>query len=62
MNIGDNIRKLRIEKDISQFRLSEVSGVPQTTISNIERDRGNTKCSKCYEDRKSIKYSNRRSP
>ena len=39
MNIGDNIKRIRLGREMSQLRLSELSGVPQTTISNIEKNK-----------------------
>jgi transcriptional regulator with XRE-family HTH domain len=37
LSVGEKIKKIRTGKEISQSRLSELSGVPQTTISNIEK-------------------------
>lgn len=36
MNIGEKIRKLREEKEWSQYRLAKVSGVRQGNLSQIE--------------------------
>ncbi|WP_411730972.1 helix-turn-helix domain-containing protein [Peribacillus sp. CSMR9] len=41
VNIINKIRKKRLEKGWTQFELAEKSGVPQSTISQIER--GNRK-------------------
>lgn len=37
MTIGSNIKQIRQQLGLSQGRLSDISGVPQTTISTIER-------------------------
>lgn len=37
MNIGDNIRKIRRDKDISQEQLAKAVGVSQPMIAQIER-------------------------
>lgn len=37
MSIGDNIKKLRIEKKITQKRLSELTGISEVMISQYER-------------------------
>lgn len=36
MTVGEQIKNHREKKGISQMRLSELSGVPQSTISTIE--------------------------
>ncbi|HAO6187754.1 TPA: helix-turn-helix transcriptional regulator [Listeria monocytogenes] len=36
MEIGEKIRTFREKKGISQTKLSDISGVPQSTISTIE--------------------------
>lgn len=36
MNIGDNIRKIRLWKEISQKDISIVTKIPQGTLSKIE--------------------------
>ncbi|WP_458358278.1 helix-turn-helix domain-containing protein [Peribacillus frigoritolerans] len=41
MNIINKIKEKRLEKGWTQFELAEKSGVPQSTISQIER--GNRK-------------------
>lgn len=38
MTLGSKLKKMRKEKHLSQIKLSKLSKVPQTTISNIERD------------------------
>ena len=40
MNIGENIRKIRIEKDKKQQEIYDAIGVNQSTYSKIE----NNKC------------------
>ena len=37
MNIGDNIRKIRIERGMSQAELANAVGVTQTMICCVER-------------------------
>lgn len=37
--VGDNVRKLRFEKHITQEKLSEISGVSINTIRNLEKGR-----------------------
>lgn len=37
--IGNRIRKLRIEKKLSQTRLAEIIGLTRTSITNIEKGR-----------------------
>ncbi len=37
MNIGDNIKKLRIEKRLKQSELAEKSGISRVAIGNYER-------------------------
>lgn len=37
MSIGDNIRKLRIEKKMTQKELSKLSGISEVMISQYER-------------------------
>lgn len=36
--VGQNVKRIRQEKNISQYRLSKLSGVAQATISAIEAD------------------------
>ena len=36
IEIGNKIKQLRVQKDISQLELSKMSGVPQSKISRIE--------------------------
>ena len=40
-----NLRVLRAERDMKQYRLSELSGVAQSTISKFERGGENIKLS-----------------
>jgi transcriptional regulator with XRE-family HTH domain len=39
VSIGESVRILRELQDLSQNDLSEMTGIPQSTISAIERDR-----------------------
>ena len=39
VSIGESVRILRELQDLSQNELSEMTGIPQSTISAIERDR-----------------------
>lgn len=41
VSTGDSVRIIRELQGLSQNQLSEISGIPQTTISAIERDRIN---------------------
>lgn len=36
MSIGERIRDLRESKDISRYRLSKDTGIPYTTLTDIE--------------------------
>ncbi len=36
--VGENVKRIRQEKSISQYRLSKLSGVAQATISAIEAE------------------------
>lgn len=36
LTVGSNVKFIREKKSMSQAKLSDVSGVPQTTISGIE--------------------------
>ena len=38
MSIGGNIKKYRMELNLTQNELAEISGVPQPTISQYERN------------------------
>lgn len=38
MNVGETLVALRKKHDFSQAKLSDLSGVPQTTISGIENE------------------------
>ena len=38
-SISNNLRKIRIAKGLSQSKLSQLSGIGRTTISEIENDR-----------------------
>ena len=39
VSIGESVRILRELQELSQNELSEMTGIPQSTISAIERDR-----------------------
>ena len=39
VSIGESVRILRELQELSQNALSEITGIPQSTISAIERDR-----------------------
>ena len=41
VSIGDSVRILRELQELSQNDLSQLTGIPQSTISAIERDRVN---------------------
>ena len=41
VSIGDSVRILRELQELSQNELAELTGIPQSTISAIERDRVN---------------------
>ena len=41
VSIGDSVRVLRELQDLSQNDLAQLTGIPQSTISAIERDRVN---------------------
>ncbi|EJN6816656.1 helix-turn-helix transcriptional regulator [Listeria monocytogenes] len=36
MTAGENMKLIRVKKSMTQAKLADVSGVPQTTISGIE--------------------------
>ncbi|WP_335965235.1 helix-turn-helix transcriptional regulator [Galbibacter sp. PAP.153] len=40
--VGENIRLLRIERDLSQFDLASEAGIPKNQIGRIERAEINT--------------------
>ncbi|CAN5123245.1 hypothetical protein BH24PSE2_BH24PSE2_15630 [soil metagenome] len=41
VSIGESVRILRELQELSQNELAELTGIPQSTISAIERDRVN---------------------
>jgi transcriptional regulator with XRE-family HTH domain len=41
VSIGDSVRIMRELQEFSQNELAELTGIPQSTISAIERDRVN---------------------
>ena len=40
--LGDAVRRLRLERDIEQATLSEIAGVSRQTVINLEQGRGAT--------------------
>lgn len=41
VSVGESVRIIRELQELSQNELSELTGIPQSTISAIERDRVN---------------------
>ena len=41
VTVGESVRIIRELQELSQNQLAELSGIPQSTISAIERDRVN---------------------
>ena len=41
VSVGESVRIIRELQELSQNQLSEITGIPQSTISAIERDRVN---------------------
>jgi transcriptional regulator with XRE-family HTH domain len=41
VSVGDSLRIMRELQELSQNQLAELTGIPQSTISAIERDRLN---------------------
>jgi transcriptional regulator with XRE-family HTH domain len=41
VTVGESVRIIRELQELSQNQLSELTGIPQSTISAIERDRVN---------------------
>ena len=41
MSVGDSVRVIRELQEMTQVQLAAASGIPQSTISAIERDRIN---------------------
>jgi transcriptional regulator with XRE-family HTH domain len=41
VSVGDSVRIIRELQELSQNQLSEITGIPQSTISAIENDRVN---------------------
>lgn len=39
--LGENLKKLRIKKDISQIELARILGVDRSFVSNIENGKNN---------------------
>ena len=39
ISVGESVKVLREFQDLSQFKLSELTGVPQSTISAIENNK-----------------------
>jgi len=47
--VGSNVRKLRLEKDLTQERFAELSGLAQQYISGLELGRRNPTVVTLYE-------------
>jgi len=41
VSVGESVRIIRLLQELSQNQLAELTGIPQPTISAIERDRVN---------------------
>lgn len=41
LSVGESVRIMRELQELSQNQLAEIAGIPQSTISAIERDRVN---------------------
>jgi transcriptional regulator with XRE-family HTH domain len=41
LSVGESVRIMREMQELSQNQLAEIAGIPQSTISAIERDRVN---------------------
>jgi transcriptional regulator with XRE-family HTH domain len=39
--LGENLKKLRVKKDISQIELARILGVDRSFVSNIENGKNN---------------------
>ncbi len=39
--LGENLKKLRIKKDISQIELARILGVDRSFVSNVENGKNN---------------------
>lgn len=47
--VGSNVRRLRLERDLTQERFAELSGLSQQYISDLERGRRNPTVVTVYE-------------
>jgi len=47
--LGTELKKLRIERNMSQADLSKITGIPQTSISDVENNRYIPKITTCLE-------------
>ena len=47
--LGTELKKLRIERNMSQADLSKLTGIPQTSISDVENNRYIPKITTCLE-------------
>lgn len=47
--VGSNVRRLRLERDLTQERFAELSGLSQQYISDLERGRRNPTVLTLYE-------------
>lgn len=51
---GSELKKLRISRNMSQNDLSKSTGIPQTSISDLERDRYIPKVNVCLKLAKAL--------
>lgn len=54
---GDNIKKLRLQKDMSQESLADASGIERSYMGTIERGERNPTLLKVYSIAKALKVS-----
>lgn len=47
--VGSNVRRLRLERELTQERFAELSGLSQQYISDLERGRRNPTIVTLYE-------------
>lgn len=57
MKFGSKLRELRKKQKMSQAYLSETSGIPQTTISDIERGKCIPNIDQVYKLSKALKVA-----
>lgn len=46
---GDEIKKARLELEMTQMQVSKITGIPQNTISWIESDKGIPNIQQCVQ-------------